>query len=210
MGFDTGYGSSDRCHCNVARGEPASLRCGAGARQSRPAQATVRAFGSRRFVRHQMNRRFTWFRCTLAIALTCVGTAALAQSGPQPPLPTARLTAGMHVVTAEVADTPHARTVGMMYRESTPPNHGMLFVFEDKGVHCFWMRNTPLPLSIAFIDDDGTISHIADMAPKSDASHCPPRPVRYALEMEKGWFAKKGMKAGSRIAGLPAQPGARR
>ena len=147
---------------------------------------------------------------TLALALGGMAAAALAQSGPQPTLPTSRLTAGMHVITAELATTPQSRMIGMMYRESTPPNHGMLFVFDDKSQHCFWMRNTPLALSIAFLDDDGTIASIADMAPKSDESHCPPRPVRYALEMEKGWFAKKGLKAGSRITGLPAAGGAGR
>lgn len=161
-----------------------------------------------------MNRCSTLLHRLLAVGTFAVATAvsalAHAQSGPQPALPTAKLTAGMHVVTAEVADTPHTRMVGMMYRESTPPNRGMLFVFEDRQVQCFWMRNTPLPLSIAFLDDDGAIVHIADMAPKSDESHCSPRAVRYALEMEKGWFAKKGLKAGSRIAGLPAKAGARR
>lgn len=144
------------------------------------------------------------------MALALFSAAAMAQTGPQPTLPTTRLTAGMHVVTAEVADSPGSRMIGMMHRVSTPPNHGMLFVFEDRQAHCFWMRNTPLPLSIAFLDDDGTIVNIADMAPKSDDSHCPERPIRYALEMEKGWFAKKGIKAGSRIAGLPARVGARR
>jgi len=148
--------------------------------------------------------------CRAAVlALAWFATAAFAQSGPQATLPTTRLTAGMHVITAELANTPYSRMVGMMYRESTPPNHGMLFVFEDKQQHCFWMRNTPLPLSIAFIDDDGTIVNIADMAPKSDDSHCPARPIRYALEMEKGWFQKKGVKAGARIAGLPGQPAPR-
>jgi uncharacterized membrane protein (UPF0127 family) len=129
---------------------------------------------------------------------------AQAQTGPQPTLPTTRLTAGMHIITAEMATTPNSRTVGMMFRQSVAPNHGMLFVFEDKSQQCFWMRNTPLPLSIAFIEDDGTILQIADMAPKSDALHCSERPVRYALEMEQGWYAKKGALVGSRLRGLPA------
>ncbi len=129
---------------------------------------------------------------------------ASAQSGPQPTLPTARLTAGMHIITAELARTPQSRTVGMMFREKTPPNHGMLFLFESKAQQCFWMRNTPLPLSIAFIDDDGKILQITDMAPKSEALHCSERPVRYALEMEQGWFSRKGAAVGSKIGGLPA------
>jgi uncharacterized protein len=127
-----------------------------------------------------------------------------AQSGPQPTLPTARLTAGMHIITAEFATTSQSRTVGMMFREKTAPNHGMLFVFETKAQECFWMSNTPLPLSIAFIEDDGTILQINDMAPKNETLHCSQRPVRFALEMEQGWFARKGLAVGSKIAGLPA------
>jgi uncharacterized protein len=133
-----------------------------------------------------------------------LASSAGAQSGPQPTLPTTRLTAGMHIITAELATTPQSRTIGMMFREKTAPNHGMLFVFEYKAPQCFWMRNTPLPLSIAFIEDDGTIVQITDMAPKNDALHCSQRPVRFALEMEQGWFARKGLAVGARISGLPA------
>ncbi len=132
-----------------------------------------------------------------------LAASATAQSGPQPTLPTARLSAGMHVITAELATTPQSRTTGMMFREKTAPNHGMLFVFDIKAQQCFWMRNTPLPLSIAFIDDDGTILQINDMAPKDDALHCSQRPVRFALEMEQGWFERKGLAVGSKIGGLP-------
>ena len=127
----------------------------------------------------------------------------LAQQAPQPTLRTTKLTAGIHVITAEIASTPQSRTIGLMMRERLEPNHGMVFVFEDKSQHCFWMRNTLIPLSIAFIDDDGTIVNIADMAPKSEASTCPQRPVRYALEMDQGWFAKRGVTAGKKISGLP-------
>ncbi len=127
----------------------------------------------------------------------------LAQQAPQAPLRTTKLTSGIHVITAEVAATPQSRMIGLMMREALKPNHGMVFVFEDKSQHCFWMRNTLLPLSIAFIDDDGTIVNIADMAPKSEASTCPQRPVRYALEMDQGWFAKRGVTAGKKISGLP-------
>lgn len=143
-------------------------------------------------------RRF----CTLLLGAALAGSAS-AQTGPQPTLPTTRLSAGMHVITAELATTPQNRTVGMMFREKTAPNHGMLFVFEYKAQQCFWMLNTPLPLSIAFIDEDGTILQISDMAPKSEALHCSQRPVRFALEMEQGWFAKKGAGVGSKIGGLP-------
>ena len=136
-----------------------------------------------------------------AAALACA--VALAQTQAQPPLPTVRLSAGFHVITAELATTSQSRTVGMMFREKVAPNHGMLFVFENKQIQCFWMRNTLIPLSIAFIDDDGTVVEITDMAARDDTSHCPSRPVRYALEMEKGWFAKRGFKVGSTIGGLP-------
>lgn len=140
---------------------------------------------------------------TLLLGVALASNAA-AQSGPQPTLPTARLTAGMHIITAELATTPQSRTIGMMFREKTAPNHGMLFVFEYKAQQCFWMRNTPLPLSIAFIEDDGTILQINDMAPKNDSLHCSQRPVRFALEMEQGWFARKGLAVGAKLGGLPA------
>ncbi len=136
------------------------------------------------------------------IGCLCALQLALAQSGPQPTLPTRQLTAGFHVITAEMATTPLSRMTGMMFRTSTPPNHGMLFVFEDKAQQCFWMRNTPLPLSIAFIEDDGTILQLNDMAPKSEALHCSQHAVRYALEMEQGWFAKRGLAVGAKIKGL--------
>ena len=129
--------------------------------------------------------------------------ALLSQQMPQPTLRTSKLTAGIHVITAEVAATPQSRATGLMMRERLAPNHGMAFVFEDKSQHCFWMRNTLIPLSIAFIEDDGTIVSIADMAPKSEASTCPPRAVRYALEMDQGWFTKRGIAAGNKITGLP-------
>jgi len=90
-----------------------------------------------------------------------------------------------------------------MHRQSLPGNGGMLFVFESPDLQCFWMRNTPLPLSIAFIADDGSIVNIADMAPQTDDAHCSARPVRYALEMSQGWFEAHGIQAGNRIDGLP-------
>ena len=129
---------------------------------------------------------------------------ARAQSRAQPTLPTLKITAGIHVITAEAATTPQSRTVGLMHRERLAPNHGMLFVFEDKSQQCFWMRNTLVPLTIAFIEDDGTIVQLADMAPKSEANHCSQKPVRFALEMEQGWFAKRGLAAGAKLGGLPA------
>ena len=139
----------------------------------------------------------------LFIGALMVPCALLAQQLPQPTLRTTKLTTGIHVITAEIATTPQSRMIGLMMRERLAPNHGMLFVFEDKSQHCFWMRNTLIPLSIAFIDDDGTIVSIANMAPKSDVSTCPPRAVHYALEMDQGWFAKRGITPGMKITGLP-------
>ncbi|WP_255592933.1 DUF192 domain-containing protein [Bordetella sp. BOR01] len=131
---------------------------------------------------------------------------AQAQHGPAAPqrgLPITELSAGIHIIRAEVASTDDTRRVGLMHRQSLPDNQGMLFVFETPDLQCFWMRNTPLPLSIAFIADDGTIVNIADMAPQTDDAHCSARPVRYALEMAQGWFASHGIQAGNRIGGLP-------
>jgi uncharacterized membrane protein (UPF0127 family) len=118
---------------------------------------------------------------------------------PQPTLPHIDIQAGMHVIKAEVAADGTTRMRGLMMRERLGTNEGMLFVFEQKAGHCFWMKNTLIPLSIAFIDDDGTIANILDMKPHDESSHCPVRPVRYALEMEQGWFAKRGLKAGARL-----------
>ncbi len=117
-------------------------------------------------------------------------------------LPVKTLNAGMHVIRAEVASTDATRSRGLMYRKELAPNSGMLFVFEQPNVQCFWMRNTLLPLSIAFILDDGTITNIADMAPMTENSHCSSAPVRYTLEMEQGWFTRHGITAGKKINGI--------
>lgn len=148
--------------------------------------------------------RFHTLNALIAAALlTAPGTAALAQQGPQPALPATQLAAGIHVIHAEVANTPGERERGLMFRKELPGNDGMLFVFEAPDQQCFWMHNTPLPLSIAFIADDGTIVNIENMAAETDDSHCSRKPVRYALEMAQGWFAGKGIKAGDKIDGLP-------
>jgi uncharacterized membrane protein (UPF0127 family) len=133
----------------------------------------------------------------------CSTLAAHAQEGPQPRLRTIELRAGMHLIQTELAVTPTEQATGMMFRRTMGTNEAMLFVNDEPGVRCFWMRNTLIPLSIAFIADDGTIVNIADMQARSDQSHCSAKPVRYALEMNQGWFAKRGFKAGSKIAGAP-------
>lgn len=138
-----------------------------------------------------------------AALLTAPLAAAHAQQGPQSSLPVTQLAAGIHVIHAEVANTETERERGLMFRKELPGNDGMLFVFDVPDQQCFWMHNTPLPLSIAFIADDGTIVNIEDMAAETDTSHCSRKPVRYALEMAQGWFANKGIKAGKKIDGLP-------
>ena len=136
-----------------------------------------------------------------ALAFAACGSAA-AQPAPQS-LPTVRLNAGIHNIQAELAQTPEQRSVGLMHRRSMDAPHGMLFAFEQPATQCFWMKNTLLPLSIAFLADDGTVVNIADMQPQTTESHCSAQPVRYALEMNQGWFAKRGVKSGSKLNGAP-------
>lgn len=131
--------------------------------------------------------------------------SARAQNVPQLDLDRITLTAGMHRIDAQVAATPQQRMIGLMHRKDMPMHEGMLFIFEEQSQQCFWMKNTLLPLSAAFVADDGTIVNIADMKPQSTVSHCSKEPVRFVLEMNQGWFAKKGLKAGSKLFGSPFQ-----
>jgi len=142
------------------------------------------------------------FALGLLLALALGGHAS-AQTEPQPQLPTLTLQAGMHNIRAEVARTPMQTQTGMMFRQEMGANEGMLFVFDQPERRCFWMKNTLLPLSIAFIADDGSIVNLADMQPKSEDSHCSAQPVRFALEMNQGWFAKRGIKPGFKLKGAP-------
>lgn len=137
--------------------------------------------------------------------LLLAGGAAAAQ---QPPLPTVQLGAGLYLIRAEVADRDATRAVGLMNRRSLAPSGGMLFVFDAPGLYCMWMKNTLIPLSVAFVDEAGAIINIADMQPLTEESHCAARPARYALEMAQGWFAQRGLGAGVRLRGL--QPAAGR
>ena len=124
-------------------------------------------------------------------------------------LPTIELNAGVYLIRAEVAYTWETRARGLMFRESLGPNQGMLFVFPQVERHCMWMKNTPLPLSVAFLDQEGKIVSISDMAPHTEDSHCATGPARFALEMAKGWFNSKGIRAGARLGGLEKAPPAR-
>jgi len=137
-----------------------------------------------------------------AAALTFVGALAAAQDAPQK-LPAIALNAGMHVIQAELARTPREREIGLMFRTQMGPNEGMLFAFDQPGQQCFWMKNTLLPLAIAFVADDGSIVNIDTMKPQTLDSHCSDKPVRFVLEMNQGWFDKRGIKAGFRLKGAP-------
>ena len=145
---------------------------------------------------------------SLALAGILLAFAAFAQE-PQTDLPRVKLRAGMHLIDAQVASTPAQRMTGLMHRKDMPQHEGMLFVFEQPSVQCFWMKNTLLPLSVAFVEDDGTIANIEEMKPQTLDSHCSEKPVRYVLEMNKGWFARKGVKAGQKLSGPPFQAAAR-
>jgi len=145
----------------------------------------------------------------------CVGAASLllasyashaAEPAPQR-LPTMELRIAGHKITAEVAATDQTRMVGLMYRKKPlAENHGMLFVFTASAFHSMWMQNTYIPLSVAFIDEAGVVLNIADMAPLTTQAHTAAGFARYALEMNQGWFAARGTRAGAKIEGLAAAP----
>jgi uncharacterized protein len=141
-------------------------------------------------------------RVLVAFVLAVTGAASSAQDGPQK-LPSIRLNAGMHLIQAEVARTPDQRSTGLMFRQAMGANEGMLFIFDAPAEQCFWMKNTLLPLAIAFIADDGSIVNLDDMKPLTLDGHCSKQAVRFVLEMNEGWFAKRGIKAGSKIGGAP-------
>lgn len=138
----------------------------------------------------------------LTASLVFASAASSAQT-PQMQLQRTTLTAGMFQITAQVAQTPEQREVGLMFRSEMPQPEGMLFIFDNPSQQCFWMKNTLLPLTAAFIADDGVIVNLVDMQPQTLTSHCSVKPVRFVLEMNQGWFAKKGIKAGAKLTGAP-------
>jgi uncharacterized membrane protein (UPF0127 family) len=154
-------------------------------------------------IRLQSRARRALLALGMALGSALLGGApATSQTEPaSPPLPRIELQAGIHVIRAEVAQDFASRARGLMFRDALAPNHGMIFVFEQAARQCFWMRNTRIPLSAAFLDDSGRIVNIADMQPMSDDSHCSAAPVRFVLEMEQGWFARRGLREGSRLTG---------
>jgi len=134
----------------------------------------------------------------LSIVLGAFASVACAQR------PVIELGAGMHLISAELAADDPSRMQGLMFRKSLGQNEGMLFVFDEVTTHCMWMKNTFVPLSVAFLDASARIVNIADMTPESEASHCASQPARYALEMRRGWFAERGIAPGSTIRGIAA------
>lgn len=133
-------------------------------------------------------------------------TLAFAAATARAQMPEIALTINGHKLTAEVAATNPERMQGLMHRRMMPEQRGMLFVFTDESRHAMWMKNTYIPLSVAFIDSKGVITNIEDMKPHTEDSHGAVKPVRYALEMNQGWFAKRGIKAGAKIEGLEKAP----
>lgn len=142
--------------------------------------------------------RFLSTLCATVLLLS--STQALAE------MPRMELSASFHRIEAEVAADQTNRMQGLMNRRSMGANQGMLFVFQQKERHCMWMRNTFLPLSVAFLDEEGKIINVEDMKPQTDDSHCAARPARFALEMNLGWFSNRGLKPGQRIAGIEKSP----
>ena len=135
------------------------------------------------------------------LALLFVLPLALAAQTPQS-LDTTELTIGDHTLTTELATTSSERSIGLMFRESMGEYEAMLFVYDNRAQRCFWMQNTLIPLTLAFIDDDGIILQLADMEPQTTTSHCSQDPVRYALEVNQGWFERHGLGVGDRVNGI--------
>lgn len=138
-----------------------------------------------------------------------IGVLAFAAVPAHADLPEIALSVNGHKLVAEVASTEPARSQGLMHRRILPENRGMLFVFADVSRHAMWMMNTHIPLSVAFLDERGVIVNIADMKPHTQDTHPAAQPAKYALEMNRGWFEKRGIRPGARIEGLERAPPAR-
>lgn len=136
----------------------------------------------------------------LLMALPAMAAAAM---------PVVELGAGMFRIQVEVAHTDASRQLGLMNRREMPAHNGMVFVFPQDARHCMWMRNTFIPLSVAFLDEQGRILNIADMQPQTEDSHCAAAPARFALEMNQGWFRERGLKPGDAIRGVDRLPAPR-
>lgn len=140
----------------------------------------------------------------LAIAFAAGGFVMAAASAQT--MPVIELAAGIHRIEAEVAATQEHRMLGLMHRKAMPMQRGMLFVFDQPAQHCMWMRNTYLPLAVAFLDEQARIINVEEMQPQTENNHCARRPARFALEMNAGWFRQRGLGAGVPIAGILPAP----
>jgi len=143
------------------------------------------------------------------LAVVGVAVAAVIANVVFAQLPTMELSAGIHLIRAEVAHTFETRAQGLMFRRSLGPNEGMFFVFPQAEGQCMWMKNTLIPLSVAFIDEKGKVVSISDMQPQTETPHCAAAPAKFALEMTHGWFSARGIKAGASILGSDQAPAAR-
>ena len=119
------------------------------------------------------------------------------------------MTAGLHVIKAEVALSAAEQQQGLMFRDKLGANEGMLFVYGAPASVCMWMKNTLIPLSVAFIDGNGKVVNIENMKPQTTVSHCGKKLVYYALEMNHGWFKQHNVRPGDVISGLPKAPARR-
>ncbi|MEY3262689.1 MAG: hypothetical protein RL717_166 [Pseudomonadota bacterium] len=138
------------------------------------------------------------------VLMSFLATAPISpMASAQQRLPIATINIGIHLIQAELAIADEERAQGLMFREKMGQNEGMVFRFSSAREVCMWMKNTPLPLSVAFIDESGGIINIEDMQPQTLEAHCAKKPARYALEMNQGWFKSKNIKAGNKVSGLP-------
>lgn len=149
-------------------------------------------------MKHKLTHYAQYFLGSLLLLVSLVSRG---QDAPQLDLERVKLTSGMHRIDAQIATTPEQRQTGLMFRKEMPQHEGMIFVFDQPAKQCFWMKNTLIPLSAAFVSDDGIIVNIEEMKPLALDAHCSALPVRYVLEMNKGWFAKKGIRVGSKLQG---------
>jgi len=144
---------------------------------------------------------FQRFAALLLLAASLMGSAQAQQQQPQTDLQRTKLSIGLYKIDVQIAQTPLQREIGLMFRKEMPQAEGMIFVFDQPATQCFWMRNTLLPLTAAFVADDGRIVNLVDMQPMTENSHCSEEPVRFVLEMNQGWFAKKNIKKGAKLGG---------
>jgi uncharacterized membrane protein (UPF0127 family) len=145
--------------------------------------------------------RFDFIRC-LRVLLALLAIAALPAFA-DAPMRTTVLRIGAHHIKVEVAQTDAQREKGLMFRQHMGRDDGMLFIFDEPAYHAMWMKNTLIPLSVAFLDAQGTILNILDMEPQTLDSHAAAGPAIYAIETNKGWFDGKKIKAGDKVTGLP-------